>query len=309
MFDDSKLKKFKDPSPRIFEKLPVLRPHSRPFLKRIPNIPNPEIFSEISAINKLKFPNPDIKIPFTQRVSNNFIQRSKIRSVSFLDFSEALTSVSKIAHLEEQFNANKNYGILLKKMMYNPVVSRKSNENNNSFNKKKKRKIETNSLDKYKKEDFSIFDYPNIFINSCVPSKKNYEFKQKIAIIDDLNKIQENSKPLHEIRPQNIRKIRKSCHIFNEAKKTPTNNNKPIRISRENNNPPKKRPVINRETKSQLFSKFSEKIPKKARNSSQNQDREIRAKNENNNNFQKEFEERTSIEPWNIQDSFAEEIL
>jgi len=338
MFDDSRIRKLKKtatvtptPTPvQIFQKLPGLRPSAK-----VLKISNPQVnnFSEFSIINQMQFPlSKPPQVPLSQRTNNSTrMQASKLRSVSFIDFSEALSTVAKISKIEEQYCACN--GVLNKLMKNNRLFQ------GNYFNLKGERKKNAEKAPIMKKRTVSIFNYPILKMNESQKLEAQLEEKEK-----EKEKEKENEK--EKVTPKiYLRKKTQIMEIPNEileknhiSMKNIDEKNKTQNISCQNN--VVKRKVIerakssmqrnekttlnyikkknpsfnNKENDHMLFLKVREKICSKEKITNNIANAEIKKKEKEekvivNKEIQDSPDDKNLIEPWNVQDSQSEENI
>lgn len=203
MFDDFKLRKCKfqpiKPAPQMFQKLPNLRPNSKNLPSQVPNPPFKEFFSEFSVLNQLPFQNSKpTQSPLTQNnVIKSFANNPKIRSVSFVDFSETLTKVSRISKIEDKYS---NYNGLLRKLL-----------KSKNINYKEKKILD--SIPPKQRKEFNIFNYPNLKINDIRDKNTDKDKRNGYSelVIDNTLMVEtkkEAIKPISQIPLNNCERAR-----------------------------------------------------------------------------------------------------
>ena len=331
MFDDFILRKTnKSPIHQIFQKLPHLRPHSKPIAQNKAIYTQiKENFSELTVLNQI--PLPLSKAPqfsFTHRHVNCMLHNTNIKSVSFINFSEALSTVARISRLEDQTEASYRFKKKLlqsNQIQKNPVT------------------VRTNSANKggaqspfVKRRAVSIFNYPNLKINDVIKFEKHYEEK-KINFVKACFEEKTKEKPSILEKPNIIEKKIREKSFFDE-KEGSSNANAKISLEFERSKSTKNslRTIItkknkeneiiiskknkeneitkkNKENEGKLFEKVREKIFRKTMSLGNQQKDSIHLKiKEKEKPFRKEIiieeEDKGLLEPWKIQDTLPEEI-
>lgn len=333
MFDDSRLRNLSSVFPQhIFQKLPTLRPHSKPLLKKNSQIK--EVFNEFTPLNQINFRQPPLfPLPMTQRNYNRSkVEKNKGRSVSFIDFSEALTTVARISKLEEQY-ANCNNGTILRKLMQTSRVPRnlEKKEDNNNKNKR----IAAESLSLNKKKPVNIFNYPDLGRSNKMSLQPQQKQKKPTFLADDYyekpsmlrrdtpNK--NNNRNIIDYNDKNyhygtcLKKHDISIEKYNLEKKEVFQN---VNKNMSNNHIENKKDVVNvrvktasfhkeqRKEEKKLFSRVRDKISNKKLVTLGEETEIIEKCTKKPENSPKILFEDTKvgIEPWKIQDSFSEEM-
>lgn len=212
MFDDFRLKKFKSamtPTPsHIFQKFPHLRSSSK---EENPKISQGNLnFSEFAVLNHLQLPinrppNVNLNMNNAQKANISIQPTSKIRSVSFINFTEALTTVAKISNIEEKCNK------MLKQLI---------NDNRKTYHEK----VKAPDPPVVRKRIVSIFNYPilkmaeiqNPEMNSGQINNKKHNKKPEILEITNENALTERNEIMMEKKKEKKKFIRKK--IIERAK-------------------------------------------------------------------------------------------
>lgn len=323
MFDDSRLRKLNTAFPQqIFQKLPTLRPHSKPLVRKVSQ--NKEFFNEFTPLNQINFRQPPLfPLPMTQRNNNNRgkDETNKVRSVSFIDFSDALTTVARISKLEEQY-ANCNNGNILRKLMQTSRVPRNAEKREDNYYKNK-RVLAAESLSLNKKAPVNIFNYPDLGKSNRMafqPQQKkkltfladDYYEKPSMLIRGNHNNNYEVSLKKHELlREKNS--LEKKEVLQNFKKNNANDQEYNLRGKKDIVKVRVKTSSFHKENKkdgNKLFSRVRDKISNKKLVTLGEENEIIKKCNKKPKDSPKIlFEDaKVAIEPWKIQDSFSEEM-
>ena len=308
MFDDFRLKKFKSamtPTPvHIFQKLPHLRSNSR---EENPKISQGNMnFSEFSVLNHLQLPinrppNVNLNMNHAQKANISIQPTSKTRSVSFINFTEALTTVAKISNIEEKCN----------KMLKQLITG-----NRKTYHNKVEKKQKAPDAPVVRKRIVSIFNYPilkmaeiqNPEMNSGQINNKKNNKKPEILEITNENAITERNENIMEKNKEKRKVIRKK--IIERAKSSnqrivSVNDIKPLifgeKLSLKLNNE-------NEQEAQPLFIKVKQKLFSNLNNANAAKN-EVKQKITNKNETLEIHEDKMQIEPWQVQDTQPEENI